>query len=175
MKNFYVWGNHHCSNSGNFQKTLDHLVSECTTLPQPLFHVIRNLNNQSICELAANLQSQPTLLVIIVGDSDIEEGIAIEKFLQYFFKLYTLFSYFPLLEVLTCGLISEQNPIFNSGLRQLQSEFSGSFIETEGVFTPDDITPCQQLTDQGGRKLAHLIARNLLEHFPQYRCIGKAG
>jgi len=179
MQHFYVWGNHHCSDAGDFQEIFTDLSTNQSTLPKPLFHVIEKLDNQAISGLKDNLNFQPTLLVIIAGDNNIKEGDSIPDLIQHFIKLYETFSQYPLLEVVTCGLIPEKNPSLfesqllntaNSRVRELQLSFTGSFVDVNGILIPekDYYVFDDSLNPRGSRKLARLILDHILKRFPNF-------
>ena len=175
MKHLLVWGGQHCSSSSDFQMLFTRLISNCTILPKPLFHEVERLEGPSITDLWHNLDLQPTLLVIIVGDNHIREGGTVTELLQHFRHLYKALSCFPLLEVVTCGLIPEDDPTTfeskqiisaNRRVKELQLSFSGSFVEVEGIFKQEDYLLFDYLNERGSKKLARLLVDHILKKFP---------
>ena len=176
MKQLLVWGGQHCSSKSDFQLLFSQLITHCTVLPKPLFHEINQLESESITELWQNLDLQTTLLVIIVGDLHIREGGTVTELLQHFRHLYKTLSRFPLLDVVTCGLIPEEDPtsfeskqitLANCKIKELQSTFSGSFITVEGLFKQEDYLLFDHLNKQGSQKLARLVVDHIMKRFPR--------
>ena len=166
----YVWGNHHCSNKKGFRDIFHQFIVRHTSLPYPAYHCDKLLNLDVINKLSSNLRSWPAVLIIIFGDSNLSSNESILQILEYFNKIYQLFSTFPNYRIITCGVIPPRNPTFlqqtrikslNCHLQKLQQSYGGEFMSVAEILSYDDYSDSKTLSYQGNIKLARKLTQTL--------------
>ena len=172
-RKLYVWGNHYIQANG-FQKEFIRYVEKLTNLEPPTFLRAETLCKNEVHLLCHQLVNIPSILIILIGDSEIENHKPIHLTINLFTYLYEKLITFHLIDLITCGFIQGKQP---SVFRQSRfhaadlsllpfSSTAGTHLLLNKVLTSPDFESENRLNSGGENKLALTLIRHLICYFP---------
>lgn len=171
----YVWGNHYSSTSG-FQENFTTYIKQLTKLELPIFHYAPQINLQEIQLLIEKLADEPTILIILIGNLEIDDNIPLSSLISLFDQLYDKLLRFRHIQVITCGFIKgressvfRQSRFYEAELRLLPiCNTAGTHLFLDKILNPVDFNDDNLFNPQGEQKLALTIIRHISCYYPEY-------
>jgi hypothetical protein len=171
----YVWGNHYSSTSG-FQENFTTYTKQLTKLELPIFHYASQINLQEIQLLIEKLVDEPAILIILIGNLEIDDNTPLSSLISLFDQLYDKLIRFHHIQVVTCGFIKgkqssvfRQSRFYEAELRLLSiSNVAGTHLFLDKILTSADFNDDNSFNLQGEQKLALTIIRHILCYYPEY-------
>jgi len=172
-KKLFVWGNHYIQTDG-FQRELTLYAEKFTYLEPPIFLHAETLSKDEVHRLCQQLINIPSILVILIGDSEIENHRPIYSIVNLFTYLYDKLITFHLIDLITCGFIQGKQPsVFRQSRFQAAdlsllpfSSTAGTHLLLNRILTSPDFESENCLNSGGENKLALTLIRHLICYFP---------